>query len=550
MQTDTWLTGIPYPDSCPLCSQPLASNSNICSACGFTAHELVRTSTPIPRQAVPGSLPGRSNPITPIPPRASARLARSSPDGQFRRAPAPKLDRPSRGPKAQARSASWHHNSSRYEAASSLSSLSLIIAETPTAPPRAARRPSHETGELQHIDEIDTLPPAPGNHSATLIPGNQVAATSGSLALGRDKSVLPDPALLVTGNAHPDSLQHIDEIDTQPERSEALSRATVPSHKEHRKASVSAASWTARLASDSQPGKNYYAQNFHLLDRLRWWFLRPGHIEFLLWLAGLILLFSITFLLLLATVFSATLPGRQSSGNLPSSATSNASVTATTPPVSSSPHLTLPGKTLLAPGAQLQLQGQGFWPGGKVTFLLDSRWPLLDQSQQAAWIRADASGRFNVTLWLGQGPDWSPGPHQIFAHDMHSDHQAAVSLTILQPTPTPVASNPGVYPTPPTRPTAPPIQATPTQVITPTPAPSPTPTASPATPAATATATQGQGASPSNLGNEVNSNEGNTPLVHLAHLNPLIWLIATCYLLSMLLLGIAVILHRRRPKRG
>lgn len=547
MQTDTWLTGIPYPDSCPLCSQPLASNSNICSACGFAAHELVRASTPIPRQADPGSLPGRSNPITPIPPRASAWLAQSSPGGQFRRAHAPKLDRPSRDPKAQARSASWQHNSPRYEAASSLSSLSLIIAETPTAPPRTARRTSHETGELQHIDEIDTLPPAPGKHSAIPTPGSQVV-TSGSLALSRDKSVLPDTALLVTGNAHPDSLHHIDEIDTLPERSKAPSRATVPS----RKAPVSAASWTARLASaaDSQPGKNHYVQDFHLLDRLRWWFLRPGHIEFLLWLAGLILLFSITFLLLLATVFSATLPGRQTSGNLPSSATSNVSATATTPPVSSSPHLTLPGKTLLAPGAQLQLQGQGFWPGSTVTFLLDSRWPLLDQSQQAAWTRADASGRFSVTLWLGQGPGWSPGPHQIFAHDMNSDHQATVSVTILQPTPTPVASNPGAYPTPPARPTAPPMQATPTQGITPSPAPSPTPTASPTTPAATATTTQGQGASPSNLGNEVNSNEGNTPLAHLAHLNPLIWLIATCYLLSMLLLGIAVILHRRRPKRG
>jgi hypothetical protein len=49
---------------------------------------------------------------------------------------------------------------------------------------------------------------------------------------------------------------------------------------------------------------------------VRWWLVRPGHIEFLLWLFGSILLFGLIFLLLLVTVLSLQ---STSSGNLLSS---------------------------------------------------------------------------------------------------------------------------------------------------------------------------------------------------------------------------------------
>lgn len=552
MQTDAWLTETSYLDCCPLCSQPLAGNSNICSACGFTAHEAARTSLSASRQPAAGSLSRRSNPITPVPPRASARHPHSAPGEPARHDSASKSGGSSASAGSRTQRAGWRHHSPRYEAASSLSSLSLIISETPTAPPRATRQLSDQVGNAQHIDEIDTRPPS-FDYNAAMLPTHPETAPD-SISLRRAKSATPNPAQSATRTSSLASLPGIDEIDTQPERSEASARVIVPASLTAQKFSVDAASWTLAptdhsAATDSCRGQRSYPRSFHLLDRWRWWILRPGRIEFLLWLLGSLLLFSLTFLLLLASVFSTTLPERQASGNLPISATSNLAATATTPAVASDLRLALHSTASLAPGAQIQIQGQGFRPHSKVIFLLDNRWPLLDQQQQAAWTRADVAGRFSVTLWLGQGPDWSPGSHQLLAREMNTGHQVTLSITITPLSSTPVAGHPGPYKTPPAHPTPTPHHPTPTPGPS-TPGPTATteviPTPSPS-PISTATASQGQNAS--NLGNELNNHDGSSPFARLAHLNPLIWLIAACYFLSMLLLGIAGILHRSRPAR-
>jgi hypothetical protein len=317
---------------------------------------------------------------------------------------------------------------------------------------------------------------------------------------------------------------------------------------------------------------------FTPLDRTRWWLLRPGHIEFLLWTAGSLLLFGVTFLILLATVLSVTIPGLRASGNFPTSTVKTSSATPLgTSATPQSLHLALAGKTSLAPGSEMHLQGAGFHPHNMVVFLLDGRWPLLNQHGKAASVQSNISGRFTVNLWLGQGPGWSTGSHQIFARETVSGHQLEVTvvITIVAATATPSSSSPGstqstpappVNPTPtPVPPTATPVPPAPKPTATPIPpAPTPTPgttptsaappapaptgkaTGTPAVPSGTSSVTPGQGAGSFSLDNALNNADGNSLFARLAHLNPLIWLMGVCYFTSMLLLGIAGVLRRRR----
>jgi hypothetical protein len=319
MQTDTWLTGTPYPERCPLCSQPLPGNSNICPKCGFTAHEPVRPASSALPQTSASRLLRQPNPITPIPARASAQRAQSSPGALSRRVPNPDASGASLSVTPEQQFEGWQHDSPGYEAASSLSSLSLIIAETPTAPPRATQRLAPPGGRPYHIDEIDTLPPpAFSRQQEAHLPVQSVVP--GSLSLRLDDIEVPELAWLSSDTLVP----YIDEIDTVPERDSSVSLALVPVVPDVHAVAVDATSWTAGptttaraqfVAARSDQGKRRHPRHFHLLDRLRWWLLRPGHIEFSLWLVGSILLFGITFLLLLATVLSMMLPGLSGRGN-------------------------------------------------------------------------------------------------------------------------------------------------------------------------------------------------------------------------------------------
>src|SRR5438876_8789647 len=104
MQTDIWLTEeITYPERCPLCSEPLKNGSTTCFSCGFSNPPTgtsvwidpavyryplssSRRQSPQTIQQTRGrylrssSQPRRQpNPITPIPPRASAQPANAAP---------------------------------------------------------------------------------------------------------------------------------------------------------------------------------------------------------------------------------------------------------------------------------------------------------------------------------------------------------------------------------------------------------------------------------------------------------------------------------------
>lgn len=514
--------------------------------------------------------------MTPIPARASAQRAQSKPGRTTRRTASSQTIGTSFAtlPAQQARG--WQHDSPSYEAASSLSSLSLIISETPTAPPRVPR----QTGRLEHLDEIDTVPQPSGKTQAAQQPSGKIQAIQMNFP---ETTAPPDPvsprfdeldasrvALILSETTPPVPFSHIDEIDTVPQSDGASSRSLVPVRPESRKAAIDRASWTANSISTSSLTSRFItsraprlrrSQRFSPLDRTRWWLLRPGHIEFLLWILGSVLLFGITFLLLLATVLSVMLPGLPIRGNFPTStvkASADNPATAT-PAIPSNPRLTMPGRTSLSPGAEFRLQGEGFRPRSRVVFLMDGRLPLLDQSGQAASTQSDASGRFAVNLWLGQGPSWPPGAHEILARETDNGRQVTLSITITSGSTTPIANSPGTQtqstPAPPIRPTSTPVPAKPTATIHPTPTASPdkkptpgtTPTVEPTpSPAGATPPAQGQSAGSSSLGNSLNSDGGDSLFARLAHLNPLVWVIGICYTCSMLLLGLAGILRRRR----
>lgn len=548
MQIDTWLTETSYPEHCPLCSQPLEASSNMCRSCGFRV-----------QQAAPAS--GRLNLATPIPPRASARRTGQSLPGKeahqaSSQTPARALPTPSpRG---------THHNSPNYEAASSLSSLSLIISETPTVPPRSPQgQAAKETGALAHIDEIDTLPPP-------FAPKKQTPPRRQTARLAQPDRLPADGML-----SHPLSplpATPIEEIDTVPERGQPA-RPLTPTA-EAQLPVVDATSWVASSsgtrsaaarfrAEHPRSKKRHQQEHFHLLDHLRWWLLRPGHIEFLLWLLGSILLLGMTLLLLLATVMSMNTSQTPRWGNLPNSAT--ASATGSTP-AGSPLNLKLLGNSRLQPGSELQLQGQGFQPRSTVTFLLDGHWPLLDHSSHAASLQVDASGNFTVNLWLGDGAAWSNGPHQIQVNEVNVGKQVSTPITIIsgpiaratepptntgtgtsgqQPTPQPTAR-----PVPPTATPLPPTAtAAPTATVGVTPEPSPTAISTPGTPSINATPAPTTSTGSPGLSSALSSNGDDSLFTRLSRLNPLVWLIVACYVLSMVLLCLAGLLRRRRPAK-
>ncbi|HEY1352064.1 MAG TPA: hypothetical protein VGF67_20775, partial [Ktedonobacteraceae bacterium] len=85
----------------------------------------------------------------------------------------------------------------------------------------------------------------------------------------------------------------------------------------------------------------------------------------------------------------------------------------------------------------------------------------------------------------------------------------------------------------------------PTAGITPTASPSGTHV--PGTPTVgSPTSVGGQAVNSSSLGNDLHTGSDGSLFARLLHLNPLVWLIGICYLLSLLLLGLAGVFHRRR----
>lgn len=429
--------------------------------------------------------------------------------------------------------------------------LSLFTPETPTQPqPPVPNRAT--TRRLPRVDEIDTVPP------------------------------------------HVSPARDIDQIDTLPPGQGQCALMIAP---QNAPAGIGSRSWTAGAASGSasaqlimRSGRRKRAQRveiFNPLDRTRWWLLRPGRIEFILWLGGTLLLIGVTCLLLFvfALSFQWIVPFAPVNP-LATSANGNNAQQHSVAPTGTGPSLTLSATSLLVPGKSIDLRGQGFKPSMKVAFYFDGKYSLLNQSHQNAWVWANARGTFESTLWLGTGAMWSPGEHIIAARDATTGTPlAAIKIRLAAssngtvassspvpnstpggthtgtPTPTGPQSTPvgrppvTVTPTlPPVTPTPSPTRATPTvtptvaksPTITPTVKSSPTPVTTPA--GGTATPGASPTAANTGLGNALNDSGVPPVAARLASISPLVWIMVACYILSMLSLGAAGIMYRRHRK--
>jgi hypothetical protein len=627
MQTDTWLTQPSHPVKCPLCSKRLRDGSLICFSCGFQVGQIpargiaassrrsleqvppggtssvwidpaasaLQMSPSAERGPTKGILPAHPNPITPHPlsnPQAGEAAQRASSRRRNPLTPIPlrasaqNEASPHRGtgyPKQSASVSSgtdvtrlptqpdigpqmWQYESESYEVGSSVQSLSLLISEAPTQPgaPISSRSPNTpiEGSNLVTIDEIDTLP------------------------FRANSALLPAPVPIVSPVANlPQGI--VGEVSLQPTSSDLPSwtageaaRSPYAQRIADRRKNVGTALVVAQMKS---------RRNFTLnpLDNLRWWLLRPGRMEFLLWLCGTLLLIGVTCVLLLTAAFSFEwiTPGFHSGTTYTSAPNNNPRGSPTGASGSSSrsvvPSLTLMDKGPLLPGHFIHLRGQGFSRHGQVTFTYDNDQPLLDQSGQPNMVRVDSQGKFTATILLG---NWGAGKHRIVAHDGATNRSIEWSFVLAPgssatgptatatpprvpatPTvvsggrPTPVPTAVGATPVPPT---STPVTPTPTPATSPTVTPGTTPTASVTpgstttpgpgsnTPVASPTSASAYSSTSSSLSNALNGASDADVTARLAdalaNLGPWAWLVIPGYGVAMILLGVAGMLHRHR----
>lgn len=572
MQTESWLNDTGHLDQCPLCSRPLYQGMTTCYACGYSLpasgsssvwidpayyNQAGRRSGAQQRSSQPAQKRSQPrNPATPQPPVPQQReqaAQRRQPSAQQ---PAVQIQQlsPASPPVRQ-------YESPGFEAAGSLSALSLFVSDAPTRPqPPVART----TRRLPRIDEMDTTPPKTSEAAP------EPEHNEGHISLRLDESSLPASLALVPA---PGAIRDIDKIDTMPQFHAAPTQQMLPvTHATE----SDLASWTAGRSMHSSRArliiekKMRAKQPFHPVDNLRWWLLGPGRLESLLWLGGTVLLFFLTCLLLVVTAFHfqwlfvTKSPIASNAGN---GSKQKQSTVTTSPGL----QLTLYGDGMVRTGHALHLHGQGFTAHGTVTFTLDGSLPLLNQQGEPAEVVAGDRGQFDVTLWFGSGQNWTPGSHQLIARDLATKRLAAVAIVLLgssgvQATPTSVPSGQGSTPAP--QPTSTP-DSTPTPVKTPaTPAPSPSPSPSPSptqtpspspspsptrtgspTPTVTSTPshnnvtpTVGPSSGNSTLGNSLNQE----PPASLTGINPLVYLIVLSYTLSLILFGVAALVRKRR----
>ena len=423
-----------------------------------------------------------------------------------------------------------------------------MVSEAPTHPQLESN--SKTTGRLSGIPEIDTVPSLDEAHfiesSRAMVP------------------LTSQPDVVAFGGSDGVAVNVFASNESSPSSWTAGGAAQ--------------SSYAQLIATRSKRKKHRSTISFNLLDRVRWWLLHPGRIEFVLWLGGTVLLVCVTCVLLLVTAFSLALrtPGSADTSSTNLAGTSKRAQQTTTLTSTSGLVLTRTDTGPLLPGQPIHIRGQGFSINGHVRFMFDNTQPLLDQNGKSDSTQADAQGAFSTTVWLSINLPWHPGTHLIFAHDLATNHVAKIAI-ILAPEPNstggvsnaPVPStSPGVTPTSstggsgakptPAGPTPVPVSPTPpatTPTVTPTVGTAPTSTPTVGTtptvaPTAVATAGSTPIASPSasggsNLGNAL-SRAGDMSLgKQLTTLSPLVWLMVACYSLSMVFLGLAGILHKR-----
>ncbi len=475
----------------------------------------------------------------------------------------------------------WQYDSTEYQAESSLSSLSLVV-------PEMASKDKERRYVTPHphpaIEDLKTAPPAKKGKQQK--PRQQ-----------KKKLQLPMPrAIYDMDTVPPQSAKARKMSVSLPGSGRALSTLRpqlplVPAEEGDLR------SWTAGGGANSIHARRIASEDrraarFNPLDRMRWWLLWPGRIEFLLWFAGTITLMVVTCIFLFATIvsFGVINPGGSSrTGDTPSSlATSTTGNTPCTTQSSSCSNAQTPGKTPLlfslitlgplTPGMSLKMKGQGFSPRATVTFTHDDLLPCEPPSQQT-----DTHGSFIVEMQLGL--QWAVGKHVITAYDTSSKRLSNATITILPGTfgksTTPTGTGTALPTTP--VPGIPPTSVAGGGQPNPLPTPvgqypvTPTPTSAPATPTATATQTPptptptvGVQPTPTQLpkptptvgkGKVITPTPGNSSItpsqvtalnanatystLHTSS-NLWLWLVLIGYALSMVMLGVAGVLHRRK----
>jgi hypothetical protein len=497
----------------------------------------------------------------------------------------------------------WQFETPDFEIESSLPSLSLVVdastrPEPPLSPKATNRLPDiyeidtipPRQGATHHteIDQIDTIPSLLKNVSHTDIDKIDTLPPMAVASTPVPAMQTPSLALIPTQSLLPVVSTRIDQIERR--RTRLHDGITDPS------------SWTAGSASGSP-----YAQriadraklrrqeaSLNLMDYLRWWLLRPGRIEFMLWLGGTLLLVSITFILLLVTAMSFSWFTPVLQNGIVSPLNQSGTNPTGMPTVITTPGLilTLVDKGPLLPGQPLHLRGQGFTPRSKIEFTDEKKHPLLIQDSQSNVVQTGEHGDFAVTL---NDSTWASGPHLIIGRDVATGHLADILITLAPspfgknatvtpalppgvtatstavnspggPFPTAVNSTPGIpKPTVGITPTSSPISTptlqpspTATQGITPTATQGVTPTATAThnttpTAAIEVTPTLSSSPSPNPSGTDfmirsAAANTGDSGPIDLGTslLGSRAWLLMLGYSLSMLMLGIAGVIHRRR----
>jgi hypothetical protein len=495
----------------------------------------------------------------------------------------------------------WQYESPSFEVESSLSALSLVI-DAPTHPePTPSSRSTRRLPPQPEIDEIDTVPPAPrraqhstANDEIEIIPfpGHGTGISVRSLVEANDAPVLPfsTAKALVPVPHQPVSMHGQSQVEQK--RLKLASENTDPASWTAGGASSSA--YARRIAERGRPkGRKPKADNaFNLLDHLRWWLLHPGRLEFILWLGGTILLVSVTFVLLLITAlnFVQITPVLIGQGGLiggtSSSPGSNQNGTGKPTMVTTTSGLTLIllDTGPLVPGQSIQLQGKGFTPQGAIIFTDEKNNPMLILNTQFNSAEADKQGAFAVTI---NDAAWTPGHHFVVVRDVATGRVVELPVVLATgpfgkqgSTPLPGTPQPGLTPTPtqnsgfggiPTPVNFTPV-VTPTRPVTNTPTPTPQPTQSPTptpqptqpptpTPGITPTITPSPAASPAqgtplptsspaqgNVGVQfMVANVGSASLHSNSDLGASwLWLLITGYSISMLMLGMAGVLHKHR----
>ena len=564
------------------------------------------------------------NPQTPIPARASAQQAAHAVKVRprySRNYTVPQESDVTRVPTLP-QPTMWQYKLLDYEAESSLSSLSLAYSEATVgcALDEIDTLPPPRLQVFDDIDEIDTVSPPKQNilaaeKSPTTIERKKARGSVFSFPFAqptkeseRQKSVtlhasnsISDVATIPPGA----TTVAVPRVSVEKQKFELLAKVpALATIVQESSSKLVEASWTTGQGKNSvlakriaSRGQRKSALSLNPIDRLRWWLLYPGRMEFLLWLSGTIILVGVTCLLLFATLLSTgwlntglssinvsrgTIQTSSTLGHTAIRGKSSCTVAnvaspqchTTTVVSSSGLQLTLVDDALLLPDMPIYLHGQGFTANNTVNFTYDASLPCHPNIMST-----DTQGSFSLYLMLDGGV--KTGIHHIVAYDVATRHAVIVDVsispspmgkatqstpthTVPSMTPTSTSGTGGVsgggFPTPVSQapvPITPTVGATPTVIstkqptptigITPSPTIGMTPTAGIApTPTSTTTSTGGTKyqESASTLKDALYDEYVDD---HIS-ISMWLWIAVLGYTLAVVMLGCAGLLYRRNRR--